>query len=56
VDRHRFDGDPDPNFNVDADLDPDARPDWHKNNNAEPHEDSVLRFTQVGKSGMFCYF
>ncbi len=38
MDRHRFDGDPDPNFYVDADPDPD--PDWHQNNGG-PHADPI---------------
>jgi hypothetical protein len=47
VDRHRNDGEPDPNFRVDADLDPD--PDCHQNN-ADPHSKSTTSFTHVGKS------
>jgi hypothetical protein len=46
VDRHRFDADPDPNFHVDADLDPD----WHQNN-ADSHP--TPSFTHVGKSEIF---
>ncbi len=38
VDRHRFDADPDPNFDFDADPDPVS--DWH-HNDADPHADST---------------
>ncbi len=46
MDRNRFDADPDPNFRVDADLDPD----WHQNN-ADSHP--FPSFTHVGKSEIF---
>jgi hypothetical protein len=46
------DADPDPNFQVDADLDQD--PDWHKKY-ADPHADPSPSFTHVGKFD-FIYF
>ncbi len=51
VDRHRYDADPNPNFLVD--LDPD--PDWHQND-ASPHADPTPSFTHVGKSFIFYFF
>ncbi len=44
VHRHRIDADPDPNFYVDANPDP-QDPDWHQND-ANPTQS----FTHVGKS------
>jgi hypothetical protein len=48
VDRHRFDAAPDPTFHFDSDPDLD----WHQNN-ADPHADPIISFTQVGKLGIF---
>jgi hypothetical protein len=51
VDRHRFDADPDSNFHVIADPDPD--PDWHQID-GDPHADTTRpSFTHVGKSEFF---
>ncbi len=50
--RHRFDAvpDPDPNFYVDADTDPDRPP-----NDADPQANPAPSSTHVGKS-KFIYF
>ncbi len=44
MDRHRFDTDPDPDFQVGADPDPDGH-----QNAAEPHADPSPSFTHVRK-------
>jgi hypothetical protein len=47
---HRLDADPDPNFHVDANPDPDR--DWHQND-ADPFTDHNPSFNNVGKSEIF---
>jgi hypothetical protein len=42
--------DPDPNFHLEVDPDPNL--DWHKHD-ADPHTDPTPSFTLVGKSGFF---
>jgi hypothetical protein len=49
VDCHTFDANPDSNFHVDADPDPE----WHKK---APHADPSPSFTHVGNSGFFLLF
>jgi hypothetical protein len=46
VDQHRFDADPDPNFHVKSDPDPDRH-----QNDVDPH--ATPSYTHVGKSESF---
>jgi hypothetical protein len=46
VDRHRFDAEPDPNFHVDADQDPDPGSDLYQND-ADLHANPTPSFSQL---------